>query len=207
MVIGKEFAWAHLPKTGGDATLVLFKLFPEAILFADYEESNVKHTPFVDREARVTGKSLAMNIRRLPFWMLSRWQHVSRHGLHPDYEPIPIPSAEEMAESDLPDSRIELFTDGGRFKIEHWIRTEHLVDDFLEFISGYAEVTPDRRQAAASLRPVNAYDYDHDVASWFTPGQIARMYERNPAWAELERHLYGERFEVDRVESPGLDLA
>jgi hypothetical protein len=207
MVIGKEFAWSHLPKTGGDATLVLFKLFPEAILYADYEDSNVKHTPFGDREERVAGKSLAMNIRRLPFWVLSRWQHAARRGLYPDYVPIPMPGAEDLAESDLPDSRIEHFTDAGRFQIDHWIRTEHLIDDFLEFISGYADVTPDRRLAAASLRPVNAYDYDHNLASWFTPRQVQRMYERNPAWAKLELDLYGELFEVDRVESPGLDLA
>jgi hypothetical protein len=207
MVIGNEFAWAHLPKTGGDATLVLFKLFPNAILYADYEDSNVKHTPFADREELVAGKSLAMNIRRLPFWVLSRWQHASRHGLYPDYVPIPMPSAEELAESDLPDNRIEHFTGAGRFQIDHWIRTEHLVDDFLEFIAAYADVTPDRRLAAASLRQVNAHEYDHNLASWFTPRQITRMYERNPAWAGLERDLYGELFEVDRVESPGLDLA
>ena len=35
MVIGKEFAWAHLPKTGGDTTRTLFEAFPGLVQFAD----------------------------------------------------------------------------------------------------------------------------------------------------------------------------
>src|SRR5215213_8985609 len=111
MVIGERFAWAHLPKTGGSATLELFQLFPELIVAADLEDSNAKHTLFSEREEEVAGKRLALNIRRLPFWVLSRAQHVSRWGVYPDYEPIPIPSAYELAESSFPDDRILLYTD------------------------------------------------------------------------------------------------
>ena len=57
MVIGERFAWAHLPKTGGSATLELFKLFPELIVFGDFEESNAKHTLFSEREDQVAGSS------------------------------------------------------------------------------------------------------------------------------------------------------
>src|SRR6266576_3410892 len=152
MVIGERFVWAHLPKTGGSATLELFKIFPEVVLFGDFDDSNVKHTSFAERADRVAGKSLAMNIRRLPFWVLSRAHHVARHGLYPDYVPIRMPSAEELSESDFPDSRISWYTDSGRFRIDHWIRMERLTEDFLAFISAYADVTDDRRRSARSLR-------------------------------------------------------
>jgi hypothetical protein len=196
MVIGERFAWAHLPKTGGSATLELFKLFPELIVFGDFDEGNAKHALFREREDQISGKALAMNSRRLPFWVLSRAQHVARWGIHPDYTPIPLASPEELANSDFPDNRLGLYTDGGRLRIERWVRMERLVEDFLEFISEFTSVTEERRQAALALPPVNAHDYDHELASWFTPAQIERVYERNPIWASLEQKLYGGLFEL-----------
>jgi hypothetical protein len=194
MVIGDRFAWAHLPKTGGSATLKLFLLFPELVEFADVEDSNAKHTTFKEREREVAGKMLLMNLRRLPHWVLSRAQHVARWGVHPDYEPIPMASPEELAESDFPDNRLLLFIDGGRFQIEKWIRMEHLPEDFMVFVSDLTEVSDDQRAAALDLPLVNSHDYDHEVESWFTAEQIERMYERNPMWAGLEEELYGGHF-------------
>ena len=195
MVIGERFAWAHLPKTGGSATLELFRLFPELIVLGDFEESNAKHTLFAERAGQVTGKLLALNFRRLPFWVLSRAQHVARWGIYPDYVPIPMASSEELTESDFPDTRIDLYTDGGRFRIDHWIRMEYLKEDFLAFVSELGEVTDERRASVLALPMVNAHQYDHELESWFTADQIARMYERNPAWAALEDELYGGRVE------------
>jgi hypothetical protein len=192
MVIGERFAWAHLPKTGGVATAACFRVFPELIVLGDFEEDNAKHALFSEREEMVRGRTLAMNLRRLPFWVLSRAQHVARWGIYPDYRPIPIAGADELAESDFPDSRLRLYTDDGRFEIERWIRMEHLADDFLGFVSRYADVTDERRRAVLALPMVNSHDYDHELESWFTPEHIARMYERNPIWAGLELDLYGE---------------
>jgi hypothetical protein len=191
MVIGEKFAWAHLPKTGGTATLELFLLFPELIAFADVDESNVKHTTFGERPKEVAGKTLVMNLRRLPFWVLSRAQHVARWGVYPNYEPIPMASSRELSESDFPDSRLSLYTGRDRFEVDRWFRMEHLAEDFLDFVSEYAEVTEERRRAVFSMRMVNAHGYDHDLGSWFSRDQIARIYERNPIWAALERELYG----------------
>lgn len=191
MVIGERFAWAHLPKTGGSATLELFKLFPELIVFADFDPGNDKHATFKQREQEVAGRMLVMNLRRLPFWVLSRAQHVSRWGVHPEYQPIPMASPQELSESDFPDNRIALYTDAGRLRIERWLRMEHLGEDFIEFVSDLTDVTPEQREGVSNQALVNAHEYDHELASWFTPEQIERMYERNPVWAGLEEELYG----------------
>ena len=66
VVIGDRFAWGHLEKTGGDATLELFGEVPEVVRFADPLDSHHKHCSFPDRESAVRGKLLALNIRRLP---------------------------------------------------------------------------------------------------------------------------------------------
>jgi hypothetical protein len=197
MVIGERFAWAHLPKAGGSATTELFRLFPELIEFEDVDNNNDKHTLFRDREDRITGKELAMNLRRLPFWVLSRAQHVARWGVHPDYQPIPMDSPKQLSESVLPDSRLALFTDNGRFHIDRWLRMEDLAEDFLSFVSGLTEVSDDARAKVTDLAPVNALRYDHEIGHWFSQQQIDSMYEHNPVWAELERSLYGGPYRLD----------
>ena len=191
MVIGERFAWAHLPKTGGMATERMFGLFPALVVYADPDDTDEKHATFRARRRMLDGKLLAMNLRRLPFWVLSRAQYVSREGIWPDYDPIPFPPVAELAESSFPDSRIHLYTDDGRFSIERWLRTESLAEDFLRFASEFTDVTAEQRDAVLGLGQVNAQEYDHRLEEWFTANQVRRMYERNPAWAAIEEELYG----------------
>jgi hypothetical protein len=197
VVIGKDFAWAHLPKTGGDATLSMFRMFPDLVEFADPEDSNDKHANFRGRAQQVRGKLLVMNIRRLPAWSLSRAQHVSRWGKYPEYEPIPMPSPDELADSSFPDSRLMLHTDEGWFWPDHWLRMELLADDFLGFVSGLREVSDVERERVLALGPVNSAEYDRELANWFTPEQVERMYLNNPSWATLEQELYGDLYEAE----------
>jgi hypothetical protein len=191
VVIGAGFAWAHLPKTGGDATLAMFGLFPDLVEFADPHDTNDKHASFRDRAAEIRGKLLVMNIRRLPAWILSRAQHVSRRGIHPDYEPIPMATPDELANSPFPDSRLMLYTDEGRFWPDRWLRMESLAGDFADFVSSMREVSDTERGRVEGLGPVNSAEYDHELEGWFTAEQIRRMYLNNPSWATLEQEQYG----------------
>jgi hypothetical protein len=194
MVIGDRFAWGHLPKTGGEATRSMFQLFPDLVRFSDPRGSVEQHATFRDREAQVRGKSLALNIRRLPAWIVSREQHKARWGLFPDYVPTPMDSAEQMAESTFPDYRLSTFLEGaaGRFEIDHWLRMESLSGDFLSFISGFTDVPEDASERIEELGMINANAYDHDLGHWFTKEQVTRLYERNPLWASVEQEVYGE---------------
>jgi hypothetical protein len=194
MVIADGFAWAHLPKTGGDATLTMFRLFPGLVQFADPDDSNDKHAPFHARAQMIRGKVLAMNFRRLPSWALSRAQHVSRRGTYPDYEPQPMGTPDELAHSDFPDDRLRIYTGDGRFHPDHWLRMESLAEDFLNFISAFRDVEETERRRVEELGAVNKADYDHELAHWFSPEQIGRMYLNNPSWATLEQELYGDLY-------------
>lgn len=195
MVIGDRFAWGHLEKTAGDATLELFLALPEIVRFADPRDTHEKHAYFPQRERDVSGKVLALNIRRLPAWVLSKAQHEARYGTYPDYEPGPMASPVEMAESTDPDQRLAAITGRGRFPVDRWIRTEFLAQDFLAFVSEFIELTPSRRAEIVQLaeaHEASAPPYDHHVDHWFTDTHLRRMYERNPVWAGLERELYGD---------------
>ena len=53
------------------------------------------------------------------------------------------------------------------------------------------------RERVMALGPVNTAEYDHELASWFTPEQMRRMYLNNPSWATLEQELYGDLYELE----------
>jgi hypothetical protein len=196
MVIGEQFAWAHLPKTAGTVTVAMFDVFAGLVLSADDPEGIDAHVTFRERADQVSGKRLVMNFRRLPSWVLSRAYYVSLHGVHPDFEPVPFPPADELADSSLPDERLALFSDRGRVAIDRWLRVESLAEDLLAFVSELRPVTSEEHARVSAVGHINALDYDHDVSRWFTPEQVERLYRRNPAWTAIESRLYRERVVV-----------
>lgn len=202
MVVGERFAWAHLPKTGGDTTRELFQLFAGLVTFADPGDTNEKHATFRARRDLVAHKKLAMNIRRLPAWALSRAQHLTREGVYPDYTPLALATPAEIAASDLPDVRLEHFTDHWRLEIDAFLRLEHLREDFLGFVRAFVEVTPEMERRVHEHPARDVADYDHDLASWFSADDLATIYERNPRWAALEEELYGGLLLDPRAASP-----
>jgi hypothetical protein len=90
------------------------------------------------------------------------------------------------------DSRLSILTDNGRFQIDRWIRMEQLVDDFIAFISDLTDLSDEDREKIAASEPVNALEYDHEIAHWFTPEQVRRLYRNNPLWASVEERVYGD---------------
>ena len=192
MVIGERFAWGHLQKTAGDATLGMFRLFPSLVLDSDPRGVEKKHASFATRATEVEGKLLAANFRRLPDWTLSWAQHRASHTSQPGRTPAAMNSPHQMVEVPRADKRLSLLTDDGRYQVERWIRMERLVDDFIAFVSELTDVTDRDRERIAALGPVNALEYDHDVTHWFTPEQVRRLYQKNPLWASVEERVYGD---------------
>lgn len=191
MVIGEHFAWAHLPKTAGDATAAMFAAVPGLVQFADPPDSNDKHAPFFAREAEVSGKLLIMNIRCLPAWILSGAQHKATHGVFPDYRPLPLQTPDEMTDRTDADDLLRWMTDHGRFEVRRWLRAEVLERDVLALLGDLHLLTPEIRERVLAVGRVNEGAYDHGLAGRFSPEQIRRCYARNPDWARLELRLYG----------------
>jgi SAM-dependent methyltransferase len=200
MIVGEQFVWGHLPKTGGDGTLNFFRLFPELVVHADSEDTNLKHRLLYTLWEEIADKVVALNIRRLPSWTLSYELHKARRGIHPDYEPMPLASVDEMVESGAADEMIQAFTNFGTIKVDRWFRTEYLYQDLLDFVSEFMEIPEDRIEQVARLTPVNTMQYTRDIAEWFTREQIKAMYVNNPLWASVEQEVY--RSEI-RLEANG----
>jgi hypothetical protein len=190
MVIGERFAWAHLAKAGGDATYAMLTSVPGLVRFADPPDSNDKHLPFFARELEIEGKLRVMNIRRLPSWALSAAHHASWHGVHPDYVPVPLPSAEEMSASDDADGLLRWMTDQGRLAVDRWLRAESLEQDVLALLDELGELTPEIERRVWAVGRVDVGSYEDSPESFFTRDQIQRLYERNPIWGEIEQRVY-----------------
>jgi hypothetical protein len=197
MVIGDRFAWGHLQKTAGDATLGLFRLFPHLIVYSDPRNVEEKHASFASRAADVEGKLLSANFRRLPDWTLSWAQHRARYATRPDGKPVAMNSPHQMVEVPRADKRLSILTDDGRYHVDRWIRMEELAQDFTDFISELTDVSAEDRARIASFDSVNVLDYDHDIRHWFTPDQVRRLYHNNPLWASVEERVYGDLSLID----------
>ena len=192
MVITEQFAWAHLPKTGGDATHKMLCAIPGLVRFADPLDSNDKHMPFFGREDEIAGKLLVMNIRRLPAWVISGAHHRSKYGEFPDYTPQPLQTPDQMTSSSDADNLLRWMTDHGRFEVDRWLRAEMLAEDLLAFLGELGIAGPEVREAVLAVGRVNEGSYDHEEAGRFTPEQVRRLYGRNPTWAAIERAVYEE---------------
>jgi hypothetical protein len=191
VVIGDAFAWAHLPKTGGDTTSAMLRAVSGLVRSADPADSPRKHDTFWMREDDVRDKLLVMNMRRLPAWLLSAAHHRARHGVEPDYRPEPVPPADELVRTKDPDDMLRWMTDADRLPVRRWLRTEHLLEDMLALLDELGELTPHARRRVTGVGPRNQGSYDRRVEHWFTRQQLATLYERNPAWTRVERELYG----------------
>jgi hypothetical protein len=191
MVIGERFAWAHLPKTAGDATREMLLAVPGLVRFADASDSNDKHLPFFAREDEVAGKLLVMNIRRLPAWTLSGAHHRAANGVHPEYRPLPLETPEEMTSKTDADDLLRWMTDHGRLSVDRWLRTEAIQDDVLALLDELGVLSRRVRRRVLAVGPVNVGSYDRAEHGRFSDAQVRRLYELNPAWTEIERRVYG----------------
>jgi hypothetical protein len=187
MVIGERFVWAHLPRTGGDATAAMLSAVPGLVEFADPPDSEEKHLPLFAEGRQIAGKLIVMNIRRLPAWALSAAHHEARFGVYPDYLPSPLKTAEEITSKSDADGLLRWMTDQGRIEVDRWLRTESLEQDVIALLDELGVLTPEVQARVRAVGRVNVGEYD-DVP--FSDAQVRRLYELNPMWAAIERRVY-----------------
>ena len=198
MILGKDFVWAHMPKTGGNSTATMFDLFDTQITLKDELNKHIKHETFAGRQKRTgvdcTDRIRVMNIRRLANWALSLAQHQHRY------------SKIEMNIEELANGQVRINNGKGGYKLHHmdsylknfmcgrvdkWLRTEHLPSDFIEVMSSFFAIDEDKKNQIISIRENENKRYAKDLLSFFSQKQLETMYEACPVWASLEQKLYG----------------
>ncbi|GJM45044.1 MAG: hypothetical protein DHS20C21_18860 [Gemmatimonadota bacterium] len=190
MVIGKDFAWGHIGKTGGDATSRLFQCVPDLIERAHASDDPAKHRPFTAEG--VQDRKLLLNLRRLPSVTLSYVNHARLYGLGQAMPRGTQVTPAQAIEARRAERELRMHTADGTLPIHRWLRMENLREDFLEFVRTIRQPTPAEIDAIRSVPTKPPMPYDHDPHTFFSPEQIAQLYEASPTWARYEREVYGD---------------
>jgi hypothetical protein len=197
MIIGPRFVWLHFPKCGGtEIAAVLKSRFGRVPGLAFDHDSRVWHHSIRERQHHdpgfsPEGKAVICGFRRLPTWLLSRV--LFEHRRNPQHR-VTRAMFREGSFYEASGTAYQA-DDYARKYADHpvtaWIRTEHLVEDFIAAFAPHLGFKPESirlrfRQRNATTAPVT-----HDPGFWFTPEELRDLDDANPAWRELERRLYG----------------
>lgn len=212
MVIGKEYVWGHLGKTGGNTTHKMFGLVPQLVLRADPIHGNpwqwLKHETFTQRETRFNldlthKRKRILNIRRLPNFMLSSLHHRAKH------ERIPF-SKRDLVYGTLKFLDYK-FKDGacsntGKIlertpdmvlqhmmgeRVDYWFRLESLPADFIQIMQQFGNISDAQKKAIHELQAENVNAYDRSLKFWLTRREMIHLYDACPGWASVEKKVYG----------------
>jgi hypothetical protein len=197
MVIAHKFAWGHIEKTGGDVTLTYFLALKHHLrFFYDGFGGGEKHKSFAYRQISNFGRTLALNIRRLPSWILAYFYHFHIH-----FGEKMIDFRRDVLEKTRPEYSMDYSTRAdfmlnnmlrGKLKISRWFRCENILDDFSDFIVDYVPLNKEEIRAKLTpiyVKPFN--NYDHDLSKYWTLDDMRIIYNNNPVWTAAERQAYG----------------
>lgn len=197
MIIGESFIWLHFPKCAGTTTAFALLNNFETDTSIEFDETGrgepIWHETVKERERRVnvslSNKDVLANIRRLPAYVVSKIHYTE--SLNPDirHNRKHLLTGQFMEASGYKNSADKLLRHYEAKEISHWIRTEHLEDDFTSVFSRYLDLKG--KDLSALSKQINSNDYSRDLAKWYSPREMARLYRKNPLWAKLERKVYG----------------
>ncbi|MEH6515134.1 MAG: hypothetical protein V7742_00530 [Halioglobus sp.] len=197
VIIGESFIWIHFPKCAGTTTtFVLLDNFATDTSIAFDEVGGgepIWHDSVTERQRRINAslvdRDVLANIRRLPAYIVSKIHYTE--SLNPDIRHTKehLLTGQFMESNGLDNSADNLLRHYQARKVGHWIRTEHLKEDFVSVFGRYLDLAG--KDLSALTEKTNSTDYARDLGKWYSRREMARLYDTNPLWAKLERRVYG----------------
>ena len=199
MIIGPDFLWLHFPKCAGTLVEKILRVAFGDDPTLEFDPLDPRHVIWhqdVDERQAATGRELGRKhviccFRRLPHWVLSRINFEKHRSPH-----LPFSRAMYTQGRFYEQNGAESTAEGYVRKyssrtVSHWIRVEFLREDFVAAFSPYLDVTRLDLDGAFGRR-VNETDYHRDLGAWFSPNELAALYDSCPTWRDLEVSLYGD---------------
>lgn len=195
MIITNHWVYHHLPKTGGTTLDALVAASNESILWRDSQNDDHKHCHPSERSLEeqllLKGRTYAVGFRRLPFWLISNYEHKRRRmGL--DLEHRPVQQGQFFRQKScewLPaDWWLDSLGVDDTWKV---VRCEFLLADLINIMRAKRHVSLWERLRLAQIGEKNRNTYPRDLGRWFSREQLREAYARNPRWADLEAIHYG----------------
>jgi hypothetical protein len=200
MVIAEDFVWLHFPKCAGSSVEKLlrqkFHGRPDVEFdVIDPSQEASWHDTIVQREQRDPkfsrrGKRIICNIRRLPSWIVSM-VHFERQRSNQHLTPRTMLEKGEFVNWRGRRGKADRFAERySQTEVTHWIRIEHLAEDFRKAFGAAPEIALDRKVNKGRFTYIRAIHF------WFTPEELAALYAANPIWAAIERQVYGNLLDI-----------
>ncbi len=195
MIITSKLAWYHLPKTAGTTTEKLFRASGIPLLWNDPQDSPVKHLPPYEHP-RTLDLPLhecqhVVNFRRLPSWLLSNYHHkIKKMRLDIPFDPVAKGFfwRDRIGEWLPADWWLERFSVNENWSI---LRVEHIKQDFLDCLTLNQPINCFSSLRVHFVPSMNQNSYKKNLSEWFSLSDLNQLYETNPRWATLEKHVYG----------------
>lgn len=205
MVVSEHFLWLHIPKTAGDATLLMFRQLDHTWRLIDPHSDPRKHSTLAEAFERVPDVGnlrVIANLRRLPELTLSYFHHMQRHGRDERFasgRPFGDLTFREYVQYvvEHPDTQSYdwiLNRHLGDRDADDWLRVSCLAESFVDVIGRHVAISEEARARVATIS-ANVGAYEKGVARWYEAGELEQLYRNCPRWAETERKIYGNTLE------------
>lgn len=202
MIVGRSFVWMHFPKTGGHAVAAAIRdagrgqgdiVFDVAGADDHRWHDSIEERQATERSFDPRDKRIISGIRRLPWWLLSRIHYEAARPPHRCASREMLCRG-QFYERDGAINHADAQVGRLDTKVIHgWVRLEHMAEDFVDQFEGL--LGPRVRSAAHRLKKVvnpTTLDYVKSLDFYFTPEELAGLYEANPRWAAIEAEVYGD---------------
>jgi hypothetical protein len=192
----------HFPKTGGHAVAAAIRDAgrgrDDIVFDVAGTDDHRWHDSIAERQAQERSfdpkdKRIISGMRRLPWWLLSRVHYEAARPPHRCATREMLCRGQfferdgSLNHADAQVGRLE-----GQL-VHGWVRLEHMAEDFVDQFE--ALLGPRVRTAARKLKKVvnpTTLDYVKSLDFYFTPAELAGLYEANPIWAAMETRVYGD---------------
>lgn len=193
MVIGENFVWTHLPRTGGDSTVSMFEVLGFRSVYA--KSDHRKHTTLAAAIAAglVESKVLHIcNFRRLIGWLTSMAMLQLRFpggifdrrlALRGEVYLLLNDQTTAVWRAKIDDVLIDYMSP----RVDAWLRTEYLAQDFLRLMERSTPATGEQSRRIGAI----CENRGGPARRLWTEREYRQIYAACPLWASIERELYG----------------
>ena len=204
MIFGRDFVWFHLGKAAGNTLRMYFEANNYLVnpqwnwsrqmtdpRSPTYFHANLEEAEEAFPKEDFSSKDKIINFRKIEDWLPSFNNHICYSSGRKDmtaasireHTVLGLAAGDKEGQWTSADKRLEKYTKN--VYIKHYLRVEHLYDDFYKVFKNYGL----REQYSPSLAQL-VCNASGGQKMTFTEEEKHQIYDRNPLWMSVQRAIY-----------------